>query len=787
MSVNIGPRIGIEGETEYRKQLNAIIQQAKTLDTEMKAVTASFTKNTSEQEKNARQSEVLQKQIAKQEELVAKLAKGVAESAKEYGENAAETERWKQQLNKAQGELNGMKARLEDMDDGLEDVNEEMQEGERSTSSFADTLKTELLSQAIISGVKALASAMAEIGKAAVNFGKEVVNSYADFEQLMGGVQKLFGEENTHKVMMNAVDAFKTAGLSANEYMETVTSFSASLISSLGNDTKAAVDVADRALRDMSDNANTFGVDMETLQNAYKNFAKDQYQMLDSLSLGYGGSRKEMERLIADAAKMTDVQKELGITVDANSTNFANIVNAISVVQTKMGITGTTAKEAAGTISGSITMLQKSWQNFVTMLGSDTDSIDKYAEAVIESFVAVVDNIAPVIDNILFQIPFAIEKVVEKLGEFLPQVLQTVGTLISSAITVLFDNLPAVIDAGMDVLVTVGKSVVENVGSGIMNNLPKLLDKAKEMIKSLTAGIKKNLPELIKSGLESLLSFSQSFHDNVSELIDNGLEMVRALASGVIKALPDIIKTVPQIIINFADTINDNMPKILKTGMEIIGELALGLVKAIPVILQNLPKIIEAIVKTIMAFDWLKLGVNVIKNFGSGIKSMANGLKEFIVNCFNGGIEYIKSLPKMALEWGKDLIKNFIKGIQDKLANLTGTITGIASKIKKLLGFSEPEEGPLSDFHTYAPDMMELFAKGIRDNADLVSDAAARAFNLQPTIAAASGSAARSSAVNYGGFNFIINAAEGQDVNQIADAVMDRIQTVVGIREAVFA
>lgn len=777
MPVNIGPKIGIDGEAEYRKQLGLIIQQAKTLDTEMKAVTASFSKNTSEQEKNAKQTEVLQKQIAKQEELVAKLAKGVAESAKTYGESAEETEKWKQQLNKAQAELNGMKSRLSDMDDGLEDVNDEMEKGEKGASSFASVLKAELLSEVIISGVKALASAMAEVGKAAVNFGKEVVSSYADFEQLQGGVQKLFDEttmgwqeysesvgnasqetfkawadmtKNSRFVMQNAEQAFKTAGLSMNEYMETVTGFSASLIESLSGNTEAAVDVADRAIRDMSDNANTFGTDMASIQNAYAGFAKGQFTMLDNLKLGYGGTKTEMERLIKDAAKLTDVQKELGVAVDADSLSFANIVNAISVMQEKMSIAGTTQREAAGTISGSITMLQKSWENFVTMLGNDTDGIEQYMDDVIDSFVSVVDNIAPVIETLVAQIPTVLERALERLPD----------------------------------LVEFGKNIITSFVEGMKQNLPRMAETAKEMIRGIADGIKKNLPDMIKSGLESLLSFSKGFRDNVSKLVDNGLEMIKTVARGIIKAIPDMIRTVPQIIINFADTINDNMPKILQTGVQLLGELIAGIVKAIPTLVKNLPKIIEAIVKTIMAFDWLNLGAKIITGIGNGIKSMASGLKQFVTNGFSGAIEYLKNLPKQALQWGKDIIANFIQGIKDKLANLTGTITGIASKIKKLLGFSEPEEGPLRDFHTYAPDMMKLFAKGITDNAHLVTDAAASAFDLQPTIASANAGA---SAINYGGFNFVINASDGQDANQIAEVVMERIETVLDMRGAVFA
>lgn len=717
MPVNIGPKIGIDGESEYRKQMENIIQQAKTLDAEMKAVASSFDKQASAEEKAAKTASVLKEQIATQEERVAKLTEWVERSAQKFGENATETLKWKEALANAQNDLNGMNSRLDEIENGVDDVNDSMEEGEKGASRFADVLKAELLSDAIINGVKALADAMVAVGKAAIDFGKDVVEHFADYEQLQGGIQKLFDEttmsweeyaeaagdasqeafmawsdmtKNSRFVMQNAEAAFKTAGLSINEYMDTVTGFSASLIESLGGDTEAAVAVADRAIRDMSDNANTFGTDMQSIQNAYQGFAKGQYTMLDNLKLGYGGTKTEMERLIADAAKLTDVQAELGVTVDKDSLSFANIVNAISVMQTEMNIAGTTAREAEGTISGSITMLQKSFDNFVTLLGSDTEDAAYYLDDVIDAFMKVVDNIKPVVQRMIDRLPDVLDRIIDAVKQFMPELLSAAKQIINSLLETLLASLPDFIDFAVDVVFDIADTLI----------------------------------------------------DNLDKILDAGIQLIFALINGLIDALPKLIEKAPVIIVQLATAIIKNLPKILETGINIIGAIVEGIMGAIKGV-----------------FD---AGSKIVENVWNGIKTLN------------------------PIQWGRDLIANFIQGIKDKFAALKDSVKGVASQVKKMLGFSEPEEGPLSDFHTYAPDMMRLFAKGITDNADLVTDAAARAFNLQPTITAA-GSGAGASAVNYGGFNFVINAAEGQDVNQIADAVMERIETVVGIRGAVFA
>lgn len=270
MARDIGPKIGIDGEAEYRREIQNIIQQAKTLDAEMRSVASAFDKEGDAVKKNKAVSEQLAKQIDTQKQKVALLAEMAKKSAEATGENSQETMKWREALANA-------KTKLNELEGGLDNTT-------KKTSIFGEALKAALSKEAIMAGLNAIKDGMVAIGKAAVSFGKEVVNAYADFEQLEGGVKKLFGEENYSDVMKNAQNAFKTAGMSANEYMETVTGFSASLINALGGDTAQAAKLADRAIQDMSDNANTFGTDMQSIQNAYQGFAKGQYNMLDNLN-----------------------------------------------------------------------------------------------------------------------------------------------------------------------------------------------------------------------------------------------------------------------------------------------------------------------------------------------------------------------------------------------------------------------------------------------------------------------------------------------------------------------
>ena len=270
---------------------------------------------------------------------------------------------------------------------------------------------------------------------AAVAISKQAIEAYAEYEQLIGGIETLFGE-SSNVVKGYAENAYKTAGLSANEYMESVTSFSASLLASLDGDTAKAAKYADRAITDMADNANKMGTDIKSIQTAYQGFAKQNYTMLDNLKLGYGGTKTEMERLIKDASRMKDVQQKLGVTVDESSLSFANIVNAISVVQSSMGIMGATAEEASTTIEGSVNAMKSAWKNLLVGIADDNADFKTLVNNFVDSAITAGDNLIP-----------RLETVLDGLGTLI-----TTGseTILPKVIDILMDNLPSLIDAGIN-------------------------------------------------------------------------------------------------------------------------------------------------------------------------------------------------------------------------------------------------------------------------------------------------------------------------------------------------
>ncbi|HHV03681.1 MAG TPA: phage tail protein, partial [Bacteroidales bacterium] len=332
MADNFGLKIGVEGEKEFKNALRDINQSFKVLGSEMKLVTSEFDKQDKSIAATAARNEVLNKAIDAQKEKISTLEAALRNASESFGENDRRTQNWQIALNNANAELNNMERELEESAEEADDLGEELEDAGDSAEKSGG--KFEKLG-GILKGIGVAMGAVAvAAGASAVKLGKEVISAYADYEQLVGGVDTLFGEAS-QSVQKYAENAFKTAGMSANEYMETVTGFSASLIQSLGGDTAKAAQVADMAITDMADNANKMGTDLSAIQTAYQGFAKQNYTMLDNLKLGYGGTKSEMERLLADAEKISGIKYDLS--------SFSDLTEAIHVIQTEMGITGTTA------------------------------------------------------------------------------------------------------------------------------------------------------------------------------------------------------------------------------------------------------------------------------------------------------------------------------------------------------------------------------------------------------------------------------------------------------------
>ena len=479
MAADIGPKIGIDGEKEFRESLRAMGQQLKTLGTEMKAVTSAFDVDNDSQKKLAAQSDVLNRQLEVQQQRLGEVQKALDYAKANYSENSSEVQRWQQALNNATTDVNRTKKQLNELETGVENVGDAMDGAGHKTSVFGDVLKANLLGSSIVSGIKAVASGIKSLISGAIE-------GYGEYEQLVGGVETLFGN-SADTVIKNAENAYKTAGLSANAYMETVTSFSASLLQSMGNDTEAAAKKADQALTDMSDNANKMGTDMQSIQNAYQGFAKQNYTMLDNLKLGYGGTKEEMQRLIDDANALNAAQ---GNYTNYTIESYADIVDAIHTVQTEMGITGTTALEASTTVEGSINSMKAAYQNFVTGLGDQNADIGALTEELIQSAGNVAKNVLPVIESVVKNIaetvreqgPDMITRFVAYATEKLPEVLKLGIQLIVSLVKGLAQNLPELLRGTL--------ALVDAIISAFLDSLPDIIEVGKDIVRGLWEGIK---------------------------------------------------------------------------------------------------------------------------------------------------------------------------------------------------------------------------------------------------------------------------------------------------------
>lgn len=574
------------------------------------------------------------------------------------------------------------------------------------------------IGSAVNTAVKASAAAVGAASAGVAALGTACINAYADYEQLAGGVETLF-KDSAETIHSYADNAYKTAGLSANEYMETVTSFSASLLQSLDGDTEKAAAAADLAITDMADNANKMGTAMESIQNAYQGFAKQNYTMLDNLKLGYGGTKEEMQRLLADAEKLSGVKYDLS--------SYADIVEAIHVIQTEMGITGTTAKEASTTIQGSVAGMKAAWANLMVGMADDTQNFDMLLSNFIESIGTVADNLLP-------RIGVVIEGMGKLVAGLAPEIASALPTLTN-------ELLPNLVELGVqsisalvqgiqengDSLAAGALSIVGTLAEGIAELLPMVADTAASLAVSLADGLTESLPNIIPVAIETISTLVENLTENANIIIDAGIQIILALGEGLIAALPQLIETVPQIVINIANVINDNAPKLVDTALYLITRLAVGLVQAIPTLVVNIPKIIEAIVAAFMAFQWLNLGKQLIDGVANGVKKAGESMATAAKNAFSKfkskitGSEVATELKNI----GKYIIDGIVGGIKNslsKIANIAGKIKDtLLSKLKGLFKIASPSKLMKEEVGAY---IGEGIAVGIEESGQMAVDAA---------------------------------------------------------------
>lgn len=792
------------------------------------------------------------------------------------------------------------------------------EEGDKSSKSFGQKFTNGLATFG-----KVAAGTLAAAGAGIAKLGSDAVNAYADFEQLTGGITTLY-EDLDYDVYEYAANAYKTAGLSMNEYMETAIGFAASLNNSLieseGNIARSA-DLTDQIIVDMSDNVNKMGTTMESVQNAYRGFSRGNFTMLDNLALGFAGTKEGMQELLDKAQEISGVEYDIS--------SFADIAEAIHVVQTDMGITGTTAREAAETISGSLSMVKSAWQNVITGMADENADFSGQIDALVESVGAFANNIIPRIEVAIKGVgqlitslaPIIAEELPKIISEVAPDLLKAALSLIESLVNVfpqlapividivkelselLLQNLPTFVDTLAEIIVEVINSISDalptlipllieailSVVDAIVNNLPTilnslinlvstiaqslmneglpiLLDMLPDIISEILTFIKGSTHLLIEAAVELVLSIVNALPsiidmivdvlpDLIIQLIDTLVSATPELINGTIKLVMGVIKALPTIITSIVNAIPDIISAIIVGLVSSIPDLVVGFVElfsafvvAVPMIIEELimliPDIIMGLVEgfkehggeiaeafksiiprildgftdsenTSIVFEkvgefFRTIGTAIKEKFDAIVQSFReffapiveffspilnalkylfetiveairivlgrlfekakeifdklwNAIKTFmqpIIDFITPILEKIKSIVSQAFEtlkkkveeplnklksiirdvfdkikdiikekidaaktWGSDLISNFVGGIKDNVSKVGEAITGVADKIKSIIGFSEPKEGPLSNFHTYAPDMLELFAEGITKNKDVVSNA----------------------------------------------------------------
>lgn len=551
------------------------------------------------------------------------------------------------------------------------------------TSSFADKLKTGLVTAAKV-GTAAIGAA--STGIAALT--KSSIDGYAEYEQLVGGVETLF-KQSVDVVQQYASNAYKTAGMSANEYMETVTSFSASLLQSLDGDTEAAAEKANLAITDMSDNANKMGTSMEMIQNAYNGFAKQNYTMLDNLKLGYGGTKEEMQRLLDDAEKLSGQKFDLS--------SYGDIVDAIHVVQTEMGITGTTAKEASTTISGSVSSMKSAWQNLVTGIADDNADLDTLIGNFVQSAETAAGNIIPRVTQILSGMGSAIEQIAPVLAAEIPGLITSVLPSLVSGGAQLVVGLATGLVGALPELVAAVPSIISSLVDSISSNLPAISAAGSELLEMLTTGIVSGIPAMLEMLPQVFVNIYNWLAENLPGITEKGFDILISLVDGIIEAIPDMIAQLPEVITAMANYFTSEFPTILKKGGELLGHLITGIIGAIPEIAVQLPEVITAIVETLEA-GWEQLkeaGKDLLEGLWEGIsdkvewlKGKVSGVVDTIKGWFTGKDGFDEHSPS---KWSKQVFRYVMEGggegLDAGLPGLMQSVGSVTDRVKSGLDF----------------------------------------------------------------------------------------------------
>ena len=533
-------------------------------------------------------------------------------------------------------------------------------ESKEKASVFGDVLKADLVGR----GISAAVNGLKELGKSTIEFAKNAVTSYGEVEQLKGGIETLFGD-SAQKVLADADQAFKTAGMSATDYMNTSIQSAASLIKSLGGDQAKAAELMNLSITDMADNVNKMGTSMEGVQNAYRGFSRGNFTMLDNLALGFAGTKEGMQDLLDKAQEISGVKYDIS--------SYSDIVEAIHVVQEEMGITGTTSKEAAKTIEGSVNAMKSAWDNLIAGIATPDADIGELIMNLVDTADTALDNVLPAVERTFDGIGEAVTELAPVVVEKIPEIAGEIMTAGQEALTNIMDGIFSVMSE-IKIPFPIG-DILNGLVEMINQNVPIVVGAVSGIVSTVGSAISQQLPNLLAYVLPLIESLSETIRTNAGTMVDIGIEFILNLVQGLMDGLPTMLEYIPDIITNLANVINDNAPKLLIAGFKLLVMVGKGLINAIPAFIENIPKIVRAIIAVWSAVNWMDLGRKAIKLIGNGIRALANDAPSVIKSIGNKAYNFFKNI-----NWS-ELGRNVINKIAIALRNMIATVPGIVLQL----------------------------------------------------------------------------------------------------------
>lgn len=804
-----GGAIKLQGESAYRQALARISQNLREVGSEMKVVSSQYAKSDTSQAALTARTEALNNKMTAQKEklsvlnaqyramsaqytanntkhkelvasydaekqklaqieatlgktspeyqaqakVVANLARDVDKSSAAVNANEIAMSKMRTQMNNAQADINKTDSEIKslspDMDKAGKSASELGEEAAKSgrqaqEASGGYTVFKNVLANLASSAIGAAVNGLKNLGAAVLNVGKQAIEAYSQNEQLVGGVQTLF-KDSAGIVQDYANNAYKAAGMSANEYMDTVTGFTASLIQSLGGDTKAAAELGNTAVQDMSDNANKMGTDIGSIQQTYQSLARGNYAMLDNLKLGYGGTKAEMERLMSDAEKLTGEHYTVG--------DFGDTVKAIHAVQTQMGITGTTAKEAATTIEGSMNAMKASWQNLLAGMSDSGANMDGLINNLVDSVNTFAGNIMPRIAPLINgMVTAAVQLLPQAVNMLTSQLLPLITAQVPNIVSGLSQVVQAIV-AALPQIMSALTAALPQIVQALLTLLPQLIDAGMQMLTSLIQGITEALPTLIAMLPTIIQQAASVVLANLPLIIQAGVQLLLALVNGIVEALPQLIQMLPGIVMQITDVLLNNLPLLVTAGIQILIALIQGITQAIPQLVAMLPQIVVKIVGTLSAHlpEILSTGLQMMVQLAAGIVRGIGNAVSGARNVVSSIVGALRQAPSMVLDVGTNIVRGLWAGLQNSVGwlreKVRGWVHGIMQDIKGFFGIHSPSRLMRDEVGKY---LAEGIGVGFEDEMGNVSkqmidampssDAFAQSYDLGTVSAAQSAS-----------------------------------------------